>query len=307
MSKTLRTLISIVMNTTDSTGASSGTVTRRKTCHSVAPSVRAASSTSRGIAARPGADHDHREAGPHPDVGDDDRRRDQLRAEPRDAAERRRERRLADADLVAAAASRPLNVERAVVAGRRACHLLAGRVEQVDRARPGCRARPARPCRATPPPGLKSRQTTPSIVAVLRRGRDGLLRRRRGTSVGGIAVRPSSATLPGCDRRLAGRSPSAASRSASTSTAARSRARPAATNQARDRRRSPALTAPWLGSLMYMTCQITPVAKSEIAIGMNTTVLNATDQRMRSVSTAKMSPIAVTIAGHDQRSRSRCS
>ena len=43
----------IVMKTTLSTGASSGTVTRRKTCHSLAPSVRAASSTSRGIAASP--------------------------------------------------------------------------------------------------------------------------------------------------------------------------------------------------------------------------------------------------------------
>ena len=48
---------------------------------------------------------------------------------------------------------------------------------------------------------------------------------------------------------------------------------------------------------MYITCQITPVAKSEIAIGMKTTVLNATAQRMRSVSTANTSPIAVTIAG----------
>ena len=55
MSKTLRTLISMVMNTTLSTGARSGTVTRRKTCHSDAPSVRAASSVSRGIAARPAA------------------------------------------------------------------------------------------------------------------------------------------------------------------------------------------------------------------------------------------------------------
>jgi hypothetical protein len=55
MSNTLRTLISIVMNTTLSTGARSGTVMRRKTCHSVAPSVRAASSVSRGIAARPAA------------------------------------------------------------------------------------------------------------------------------------------------------------------------------------------------------------------------------------------------------------
>ncbi len=39
------------------------------------------------------------------------------------------------------------------------------------------------------------------------------------------------------------------------------------------------------------------MANSEIAIGMNTTVLNATDQRMRSVSTANTRPIAVTAAG----------
>ena len=43
MSKTLSTLISIVTKTTESTGRSCGTVTRRKTCHSLAPSVRAAS------------------------------------------------------------------------------------------------------------------------------------------------------------------------------------------------------------------------------------------------------------------------
>src|ERR671920_54511 len=55
MSNTFSTLISIVTKTTVSTGASSGTVTRRNTCHSVAPSVRAASSVSRGIAARPAA------------------------------------------------------------------------------------------------------------------------------------------------------------------------------------------------------------------------------------------------------------
>jgi len=48
---------------------------------------------------------------------------------------------------------------------------------------------------------------------------------------------------------------------------------------------------------MYITCQITPVAKSEIAIGMKTIDLKATAQRMRSVSTANTSPIAVTIAG----------
>jgi hypothetical protein len=46
-----------------------------------------------------------------------------------------------------------------------------------------------------------------------------------------------------------------------------------------------------------MIRQITPAAKSEIAIGMNTAVLNATDQRIFSVRTPKISPIAVTSAG----------
>ena len=54
-SKILSTLMICVTKTTVSTGASSGTVTRRNTCHSEPPSVRAASSTSRGIAARPAA------------------------------------------------------------------------------------------------------------------------------------------------------------------------------------------------------------------------------------------------------------
>ena len=46
-----------------------------------------------------------------------------------------------------------------------------------------------------------------------------------------------------------------------------------------------------------MIRQVTPAAKAEIAIGMNTAVLKATDQAIRSVRTAKMSPIAVTRAG----------
>src|SRR5438477_1139496 len=58
-----------------------------------------------------------------------------------------------------------------------------------------------------------------------------------------------------------------------------------------------ALIAPLSGSCWYMIRHVTPVAKAEIAIGRNTTVLNATDQRMRSVRTAKSSPNAVTIAG----------
>ena len=52
----------------------------------------------------------------------------------------------------------------------------------------------------------------------------------------------------------------------------------------------PALTAPRSGSLTYMIRHVMPAANAEIAIGMNTAVLNATDQRIRSVSTAKIEP-----------------
>src|SRR5262249_10288191 len=58
-----------------------------------------------------------------------------------------------------------------------------------------------------------------------------------------------------------------------------------------------AFNAPRFGSCSYTSRQITPAANSEIAIGMKTIVLNATDQRIRSVSTAKISPIAVIRAG----------
>src|SRR5690606_16997891 len=54
-SNTFSTLMVRVTSTTMRTGASSGIVTRRNTCHSVAPSTRAASSASRGIAASPAA------------------------------------------------------------------------------------------------------------------------------------------------------------------------------------------------------------------------------------------------------------
>jgi hypothetical protein len=46
-----------------------------------------------------------------------------------------------------------------------------------------------------------------------------------------------------------------------------------------------------------MIRHVTPVASAEIAIGRKTTSLNATAQRTRSVSTAKIRPIAVTNAG----------
>src|SRR6478736_2906745 len=111
MSKTFKTLISIVMKTTERTGASIGTVMRRKTCHSLAPSVR--------------------EAGPDPDVGEDDRRRDQLRAEPRHPGEGRAERGRVDFRLQSRA-SDPVELERAVRLGLGRLHPSARRVEQVD-------------------------------------------------------------------------------------------------------------------------------------------------------------------------------
>ena len=58
-----------------------------------------------------------------------------------------------------------------------------------------------------------------------------------------------------------------------------------------------AFAAPMSGSFWSITRQITAAANAEIAIGMKTAVLNATDQRIRSVRTAKIRPIAVTNAG----------
>src|SRR5919109_1122249 len=58
-----------------------------------------------------------------------------------------------------------------------------------------------------------------------------------------------------------------------------------------------ALIAPRSGSCWYMIRQVTPAANAETAIGIKTTVLKATDQLTRSVSTAKMSTSAVTAAG----------
>ena len=111
-----------------------------------------------------------------------------------------------------------------------------------------------------------------------------------------MPVSPSFATLPGCsgvcrtrpvdgvpvsgvpsDGRALGSTPG--DETASTATLPR------------------ALTAPMFGSCWYMIRHVTPVANAEIAIGRKTIVLNATDQRTRSVSTAKMRPIDVTNAG----------
>ena len=178
-----------------STGASIGTVTRRKTCHSVAPSVRAASSTSRGIDASPAPDHDHREAGPDPDVGDHDRRRDQLGAEPADAAERLAERLRADRGLVAARLD--VGEREGPVRRRRRRRRRFRRRRRSSTVTPGSPSSPFSTLPCTPPPGLKSRQTTPVIPPGSRLRRDGLhgalrhLRRAGSPSARAAPCRPA--------------------------------------------------------------------------------------------------------------------
>ena len=145
-----------------------------------------------------------------------------------------------------------------------------------------------------PPPGLKSRQTTPVISPGLGFGSTACFA-PEGTASGGIAVRPSSATPPGCSgvfrtypfcddpvsAAVEGKASESTPGAWMTSTAAR----------------PSAFIAPRFGSWMYMIRQVTPVANAEMAIGRKTIVLNATCQRTRSVSTAKIRPSAVTSAG----------
>ena len=183
----------IVMKTTVSTGASSGTVTRRKTV----PLRGAVGACRLEHVARhrreAGPDDDHREAGPDPDVRDDQRRRDQLRAEPGVAAPRLGERLRRDAGVEGAGRDHP-EVERPVVAGRRGLHHLVLASAQLQRSRRAGRALPASTFPGTPPPGLKSRQTTPEIWPGARASAAPPASRSTGTSSGGIPVSPSSAT-----------------------------------------------------------------------------------------------------------------
>ncbi len=116
-----------------------------------------------------------------------------------------------------------------------------------------------------------------------------------GTWAGGIAVSPSFAVSPGRTgvRRTNPRSGLPCSAAVEPWPCCRT---PLAPNVSWITR-SDALIAPFSGSRVYMMCQITPAAKSEIAIGMKTAVLKATAQLTRSVRTAKISPMAVTSAG----------
>ena len=63
--------MTIVVATTAMVGLISGTVTRKKMLISLAPSTRAASSTSVGMLFERGGEDHHTEAGPDPDVDGD--------------------------------------------------------------------------------------------------------------------------------------------------------------------------------------------------------------------------------------------
>src|SRR5436190_12828672 len=156
---------------------------------------------------------------------------------------------------------------------------------------------PSSDCSTTPdfpPPGLKSLQTTPVMPPDFGCGTTACFA-LLGTVSGEIPVRPSRATLPGW-RVVCSTKPFCGDPVRFDVEGCASGRGPGGLNASWTARK-PALTAPICGSSWYITRQITPAAKSEIAIGMKTTVLKATDQRIRSVRTANTRPIAVTIAG----------
>ena len=145
-----------------------------------------------------------------------------------------------------------------------------------------------------PPPGLKSRQTTPVMPPASASGTTACSA-PSGTSDERIAVSPSCATAPGSSGSFSTSPPSGPP--VSDSVDGRALERTPAGLTASFTTAIVALIVPWLGSFSYMNRQITPAANSEIAIGMKTATLNAVEKRIRSSSTAKTSPIAVTNAG----------
>src|SRR6476660_8653822 len=158
---------------------------------------------------------------------------------------------------------------------------------------PGSPSSPFSTTPGLPPPGLKSRQTTPLICPDCEAGVTACFA-PPGTSCGAMPVSPSSATPPGC-RGVLSRSPPPCGCSGDVEGSALERTPGGVT--ASETTRPSALIAPVSGFWSYRIRQVTPVAKAEMAMGRKTTVLNASDQRIRSVRTAKMSPIAATNAG----------
>ena len=159
---------------------------------------------------------------------------------------------------------------------------------------PGSPTSPFSTLPGIPPPGLKSRQTTPAMCPGAVFGSTACAA-AVGTWSGGIPVSPRSATPPGWSGVFSTIPVCAVPVTLAVDGNA-SESEPGGLKTWTIERPS-ALTAPRFGSCTYMIRQVTPVANAEIAIGRNTIVLNATDQLTRSVNTAKMRPIAVTNAG----------
>ncbi len=177
----------------------------------------------------PGGDHHHGEAGPDPDVGDHQRGRDQLRPEPGEAAPRFREGLRRDAGVVGARARPPRSRtcrRRPPPPSSRPC----SRRRAAARSRPAGRARPSRPCPATPPPGLKSRQTTPCDVT--RRGGFGSTAcfAAVGTWLGRDAGQPEQRDAARVERRLQRHPRLRRSRGGSASTGSASESEPGGLN-----------------------------------------------------------------------------
>src|SRR5215204_3326539 len=157
--------------------------------------------------------------------------------------------------------------------------------------------RPSSPCSTSPgfpPPGLKSRQTTPAIPPLTGWGCAACFA-SAGTSSGGIAVTPSKAVPPTLTGFAVPSVPFSEATAFEDGSALDSTPLGLTASRATA---IVALIVPRSGSLLYIAArQITPAAKSEIASGANIANLNAVAQRIFSTSTAKTSPRAVTVAG----------
>ena len=189
----------IVMKTTLRTGARSGTVTRRKTCHSPAPSVRAASRTSRGIAARPAPITTIAKPAQIQMYAIMSDGVIKLRSEPAVAAERLGERLCSDRGRVRAAATfEKSNVPSELVVADCTFFPAASRNSTVTPGRPSS-------CFSTtpalPPPGLKSRQTVPVTSPGFGEGATACFA-PFGTCIGRDPGQRSSANRAGVQRRL---------------------------------------------------------------------------------------------------------
>jgi hypothetical protein len=123
-----------------------------------------------------------------------------------------------------------------------------------------------------PPPGLKSRHTTTAIPSAGALGAAAWTA-SVGTSGSAIAVRPIWATEPASKDPLATIAPPSSVRSEPGGTTASGYSPGGLT--ASTTAPTVALTNPLSGAGSYITRQITPVARNEIAIGMNTTILIA--------------------------------